>query len=495
MSSEEKLEKRHAAKKAISEGGGAEKQSKAKSSGKMLAAERVSALFDEGSFIELGAFVSARGADTAADGVITGYGTVDGRLVFAYAQDATVIGGCVGEMHAKKICKIYDMASEMGAPVVGMLDSNGARLDEGVAAQAAMGEIMASCASVSGVVPNITLILGTCAGSAALIAEMSDFVIMNEKKAELFVSSPSVVTASTGEKYEADAKACAASGNAHFTAKGDAKCIETAKLLLSYLPSNNLCDAPELECTDDLNRVSESLADVDGEDDVRSIISSVAVDGAYFESQANFASGAVVGFIRLNGVTVGVCANQGNEQGAALSGQAMEKAARFVRFCDAFNIAILTFTDVEGFAVSAKEENGGLARKAAALLYAFTEATVPKVNVVVKKAYGGAYAAMNSKQTGADVVFAYPTAEIAAIAPPAGVGVLMSDRLKAGESRDALIAEYKDTIALPYNAARLGYVDDIIDPKETRPRVIAAFEMLRSKRVSAPSRKHDNMQL
>jgi acetyl-CoA carboxylase carboxyltransferase component len=326
---------------------------------------------------------------------------------------------------------------------------------------------------------------------------MSDFVIMSENEnASLFVNSPSVVTASTGKKFEANAKACASlSGNVHFTAKGDDSCIETAKLLLSYLPSNNLCDVPEFECTDDLNRVSDSFMNIDGEYDVRSLIAAVADDGAFMESQITYADSAVTGFIRLNGATVGVVANQGNEKGSVLSGQAIEKMARFVRFCDSFNIAILTFTDVEGFAVSADEENWGIARKGARLLYAFTEATVPKVNVVVKKAYAGAYSAMNSKQTGADIVFAYPSAEIAAIAPAAGVGVLYADRLHAGESRESLIEEYKETVASPYNAAKLGFVDDIIIPGETRPRVIAAFEMLKSKRVSAPSRKHDNMPL
>lgn len=497
MSMDEKLAMRNNARQSVSLGGGADKQSKVKSSGKMLAGERMIALFDEGSFIELDAFVSARNKKTAADGVVTGYGTVDGRLTFAYAQDPTVLGGCIGEMHAKKICKVYDMAVKMGAPVVAMLDSNGARLDEGVLAQAAVGEIMASVARVSGVVPSISLVLGTCAASSAIIAEMSDFVIMSEKEgAEFFVNSPSVVTATTNKPYTADAKNVAAiSGNAHFTAKDDAMAIETAKLLLSYLPSNNLCDAPEFDCMDDLNRTSDNFMGVDGEYDVRSLIAAVADDGAFMESQITYARGAVTGFIRLNGATVGVVANQGSEEGAVLSGQAIEKMARFVRFCDAFNIAILTFTDVEGFKVSADEENWGLARKSARLLYAFTEATVPKVNVIVKKAYGGAYSAMNSKQTGADVVLAFPTAEIAAIAPSAGVGVLFSDRLKAGESREALIEEYKETVASPYNAAAMGFVDDVIIPGETRPRVIAAFEMLRSKRVNAPSRKHDNMPL
>ncbi len=497
MSMDEKLAMRNQAKANIALGGGADKQNKVKSSGKMLAGERVNALFDEGSFIELDAFVSARNCDTAADGVVTGYGTVDGRLVFAYAQDPTVIGGCIGEMHAKKICKVYDMAAKMGAPVIAVLDSNGARLEEGVLAQAAVGEIMAAASRISGVVPHISLVLGVCAGSSAIISQMSDFVIMSEKDgAELFINSPSVVTASTNKKYEANALANASvSGNVHFTGKDDAMCIEACKLLLSYLPSNNLCDAPEFECGDDLNRVSESFMAVDGEYDVRSLIAAVADDGAFMETQANYAKGAVTGFVRLNGSTVGVVANQGNEEGSLLSGQAIEKMARFVRFCDAFNIAILTFTDVEGFKVSADEENWGLARKSARLLYAFTEATTPKVNVVVKKAYGGAYAAMNSKQTGADVVLAYPTACIAAIAPEAGVGVLYADRLKAGESRDSLVCEYVEEIASPYNAAKSGMVDDIIIPGETRPRVIAAFEMLRSKRVNAPSRKHDNMPL
>lgn len=496
MDTMEKLDLLRQAAAKARQGGGEDKQNKQRSGGGLTARDRVLALLDEGSFIELGALVSARDGYSAADGVVTGYGTVDGRLVYVFSQDATVLGGALGEMNAEKISGIYGMAAKMGAPVVGMLDSCGARVGEGVRAQTAMGKLFASAAKVSGVVPTVSLVFGSCAGGAAMAASMSDFVIINEKTGRLFVNGPSVIEAATGKKAAVDGKGSfTVSGSAHFSAESDGACVEIARLLLSYLPSNNLADAVVLDCVDDLNRACPSLESVDGELDMRVVISELADDGAFMEVQAGYAKNAVIGFIRLNGASVGVAANQPAEDGGVLTGQAVLKLARFVRFCDCFNIPVLTLTDVDGFAVSASEEEWGLARKSAELLYAFAEATVPKVNVIVGKACGSGYAVMNSKELGADVVFAFPQAEIAPLPSKTGVQLLYEDKLHEGKSREELEAAYKAVDASPLMAAAAGCVDDVIEPSETRARVIAAFEMLASKRVSGPSRKHDNMPL
>ncbi len=496
MDTTEKLDLLRQAKAKAALGGGEEKQKKQQSRSGLTARERVLALLDDGSFVEMGALVSARNSYTAADGVITGYGTVDGRLVYVYSQDATVMGGAVGEMNVNKICGIFSMAAKMGAPIVGMLDSCGARIGEGLEAQAAMAKLFASFTEVSGVVPNISLVLGNCAGGAALAASMSDFVIINEKTGRLFVNGPSVIEASTGKKAALDGKYNAeVSGAAHFSGASDQLCIETAKLLLSYLPSNNLSDPAILDCADDLNRATPALADIEGEYDMRAVVAEVVDDGALLETQSGYAKNAVTGFARINGATVGVAANQPKEHSGALCGRAVEKLARFVRFCDCFNIPVVTFTDVDGFAVSASEEEWGLARKGAKLLFAFAEATVPKVNVIVGKACGSGYGVMNSKQLGADVVLAFPQAEIAPLEAKTGVQLLFEDKLHQGLSRDALEKEYKAQEASPLMAAAAGLVDDVIDPSQTRARVAAALEMLASKRVSGVSRKHDNMPL
>lgn len=492
MSSIEKVSDLIAKKAEIALGGGKDKQEKQRQGGSMTARERIEALFDSGSFVEIGSFVSARDEDTAADGVVTGYGSIDSRLVYVYSQDVTVLGGAMGEMYADKVCKVIDMASKMGAPVIGMLDSNGVRLSEGALAQCAMGKILNAVASVSGVVPHISIVFGNCAGGSAIAAAMSDFVIINEKNGKLFVNGPDVVEATEGKKPAVDAKGSVnESGNAHFVGEDDAACIALAQLLLTYLPSNNLSDAFELETTDDLNRPCEILDNIDAIEDVRIIVAEIADDKAYFEVQADYAAEASVGFIRVNGSTVGVAATGGQE----LTGRAVQKIARFVRFCDCYNIPVLTVTDVDGFKVSAAEENWGLARKSAELIYAFSEATVAKVNLIVKKAYGTAAVLLNSRQAGADIVLAYPSAEMAPLAPGAGVGMLYSEKLKAGESRETLENEYRETEASIYNAAKLGCVDDIIIPSETRARIAAALEMLKSKRAGTISRKHDNMPL
>ncbi len=463
---------------------------------KRTARDRVLALLDEGSFVETGALVSARERFTAADGVVTGYGTVDDRLVFVYSQDPDVMGGAVGEVNAAKIRRVYEAAKKMGAPVVGILDSCGARVGEGAAAQAAMGGIFAAAAELSGVVPMISVVLGSCAGGEAMAAAMSDFVIINEKTGRMFVNGPTVIKSATGKTAAVDGKGSfAVSGNAHLIGADDESCLAQARLLLSYLPSNNLSDAAALDCGDDLNRTSELLSSLEDGYDMRAVIAEVADDAAFMELQSEYAKNAVTGFIRVNGATVGVAANQPKKDGGVLSGRAVEKLARFVRFCDCFNIPVVTFTDVDGFAVSADEEAWGLARKGAKLLYAFAEATVPKVNVIVGKAYGSGYAAMNSKQLGADVVYAFPKAEIAPLNSKAGVQLLYEDKLHEGMSRDELEAAYRAADASPLLAASVGEVDDVINPAETRSRVAAALEMLASKRVSGVSRKHGNMPL
>jgi len=492
MSSIEKVSDLLAKKAQIALGGGKEKQDKQKQGGSMSARERIDALLDDGSFVEIGAFVSARNENTASDGVVTGYGTIDSRLVYVYSQDVTVLGGAMGEMYANKVCKVIDMASKMGAPIIGMLDSNGVRLSEGAMAQSAMGKILNAVASISGVVPNISIVFGTCAGGSAIAAAMSDFVIMNEKNGKMFVNGPDVVEATEGKVPAVDAKGSVnESGNAHFIGSDDASCINLAKLLLSYLPSNNLSDAFEYETADDLNRPCEILDNIDAIEDARVIIAEIADDKAYFEVQADYATEASVGFIRVNGASVGAVATSGKE----LTGRSVQKIARFVRLCDCFNIPVLTITDVDGFKVSAAEENWGLVRKSAELIYAFSEATVAKVNLIVKKAYGSAAVLLNSKEAGADIVLAYPTAQMAPLAPGAGATMLYADKFKEGMSREELENEYKETEASIYKAASLGCIDDVIVPSETRARIAAALEMLKSKRASAPQRKHDNMPL
>ena len=492
MSSINKISELLAKKEELMLGGGKELQDKQRQSGSMTARERIDALLDGGSFVEIGAFISARDGETAADGVITGYGTVDGRLVYVYSQDVTVLGGSMGEMYANKINKIVDMAAKMGAPVIGMLDSNGVRLADGPRVQRAMGRVLSAFANISGVVPNISIVFGNCAGGSAIAAAMSDFVIMNEKTGKMFVTGPDVIEATEGVVPSSDAKGNVnKAGNAHFIGSDDANCVEIAKILLSYIPSNNLSDAFEFVTEDDLNRPCEILNDMDAIEDVRVVISEIADDKAFFEIQQGYADEASIGFIRVNGSTVGVIATQGDD----ICSRAAQKMERFVRFCDCYNTPILTITDVAGFKASASEEEWGLARKSAELMYAFVEATVPKVNLIVNKAYGTAYTLLNSKQGGADLIFAYPTAKMAPLPPAAGVGMLYSDRLQAGESREALEAEYIENEASIYKAASLGCIDDVIVPSETRARIVAALEMLRSKRAGAISKKHDNMSL
>lgn len=504
------LQKRRAL---IEQGGGEAKIKKQHDAKKLTARERILYLMDEGSFIEVDAFVKHRCtefnmADTEAhaDGVVTGYGTVDGRLVYVYSQDFTVIGGSLGEMNAKKICKIQDMAIKMGAPIVALCDSGGARIQEGIAALAGFGEIFSRNVMASGVVPQITAIMGSCAGGASYSPALGDFVFMVENTGEMFITGPSVISAITGEKITMEelggAKAHAEkSGVAHFTAPDDKACLDKIKKLLSYLPSNNLEEAPYVDTADEINRVSEALMTVVPDDsnkayDVKNVIAQITDCGELFEVHEDYAKNIVVGFARMNGSTVGIIANQPSVMAGSLDVNSSDKAARFIRFCDSFNIPLVTLTDVPGYFPGLEQEQNGIIRHGAKLLYAYAEATVPKVNVILRKAYGGAYIAMSSKHLGADAVFAWPTAEIAVMGPEGAANIIFRDDIKNSAdpvaARQQKIDEYKNRLANPYEAAKYGYIDDIIEPDSTRPRIIAALEMLASKRETRPNKKHGN---
>lgn len=490
--------------------GGSKKVDEHHQAGKKTARERIALLLDEGSFVEVDAFVQQRCGtscvDAPADGVVTGYGTVDGRLCYVYAQDATVIGGSLGEMHAQKICKILDMAMKMGAPVVALCDSLGARIQEGVSALKGFGDIVVRNAHASGVIPQITAVLGPCAGGATFSPAISDFVFMVEKTSRMYVTGPAVTEAQTGEKVCDDfgyAEFHAQqSGVAQFTAESEEECIAQIRKLISYLPSNNLEEAPYDMSTDEINRLSEQLTTIVPDDsdkayDVKAVINDVCDAQTFMEVSKDFAKNIVVGFARLNGNVVGVVANQANEKGGALDRHACDKATRFINFCDSFNIPLVTFTDVSGYVACVCQEKNGIIRSGAKLMYAFAEATVPKINVIIRKAYGAAYVAMNSKPLGADWVMAWPTAEIAVMNPEGAANLIFEDDIANSKNpiteRDIKVQEYKDKLANPFEAAKLGQIDDIIEPDSTRPRIIAALEMLASKRETRPAKKHGNM--
>jgi len=516
MGTMDKLADLQSRRAVINAGGGEDKIAKQHESGKKTARERIEMLLDAGSFVEIDAFVTHRCnefdmAKTKApgEGVVTGYGTIDSRLVYVYSQDFTVIGGSLGEMHSAKICKVQDMAMKMGAPIIGINDSGGARIQEGLDALSGFGNIFLRNTKASGVVPQISIIMGPCAGGAVYSPAITDFVFMVDKTSQMFITGPQVIEAVTGEKVSANDLGGAAahavkSGVAHFAANNDEECIAKVKNLLSFLPSNNLCDAPMLDCTDDLNRLSEKLLAVIPEDanrayDVKAIISEVVDNGEFVEVHEGYAANMVVGFARMNGSTVGIVANQPKVMAGALDVNSSDKAARFVRFCDAFNIPIITFTDVPGYLPGVAQEHNGIIRHGAKLLYAFSEATVPLVNVITRKAYGGAYIAMNSKHLGADMVFAWPTAEIAVMGPDGAANIIFRKDISSAEdpvaTRKAKIEEYRDKFANPYEAAKRGYVDDVIEPDSTRARIISALEMLASKRDTAPAKKHGNIPL
>ncbi len=514
MGTVDKLTELQYRRSVIEKGGGEEKIKKQHDAGKKTARERILALLDDGSFIETDAFVTHRSTEFGMDkveapgeGVVCGYGTVDGRLVYVYAQDFTVMGGSLGEMHAKKICKVMDMAAKAGAPVIGMNDSGGARIQEGIDALSGFGEIFYRNTRNSGVIPQISVIMGPCAGGAVYSPAITDFIFMVEKTSQMFITGPQVIQSVTGESITADelggAKVHASeSGVAHFKAENDDECIEMIKKLLSYLPSNNLESPPDEVPTDAINRISEKLQTIVPDDsnkayDMKEVINEVVDLGSFMEVMADFAANIITGFARLDGMVIGVVANQPKVKAGALDIDSSDKGARFVRFCDAFNIPLVTFTDVPGYFPGLEQEKGGIIRHGAKLLYAFSEATVPKINVIVRKAYGGAYIAMNSKNIGADFVLAWPTAEIAVMGPEGAANIIFKKEI--AESADPIAAraekieEYRNRFASPYEAAKRGYVDDIVEPDSTRPRIIAALNMLVGKRDSLPAKKHGNI--
>jgi len=498
----------------IQAGGGEKRIEKQHKSGKMTARERINMLMDEGSFVEIDAFIKHRCTEfgmekeeTPAEGVVTGYGTVDGRLVYVYAQDFTVSGGSLGEMHAKKICKVLDLAMKMGAPVVGINDSGGARIQEGVDALSGYGQIFFRNTMASGVVPQISVIMGPCAGGAVYSPALTDFIFMVDKTSQMFITGPQVIKAVTGEEVSAEDLGGGmthnrTSGVAHFLSENETACIADIKKLLSFLPSNNMETAPIFDVQDDVNRLEESLNTIIPESsnkayDMKDIIRTIVDNGDFFEVQPYFAQNIITGFARLNGASIGIIANQPKVLAGCLDINASDKAGRFIRTCDAFNVPILNLIDVPGFLPGTTQEYGGIIRHGAKMLYAYSEATVPIVNVITRKAYGGAYLAMCSKDLGADMVFAWPQAEIAVMGPEGAANIIFKRDIESAENpaqaRAEKIQDYKDRFATPYIAASRGYVDDVIEPSTTRQRLISAFDMLASKRETRPSKKHGNL--
>lgn len=516
MGTIEKINDLHVRKQAIEAGGGAERIAKQHESGKLTARERLDKLFDENSFVEVDAFVETRAIDfdmqkkkVPGDGVVTGYGTINGRPVFVSSQDFTIIGGSLGEAHARKITKVMDMAMKVGAPFISINDSGGARIEEGIDALSGYGDIFYRNTLASGVIPQISVIMGPCAGGAVYSPALTDFVFMVEKTSNMFITGPQVIKSVTGEDVTAETLGGAEvhnarSGVAHFRSGNEDECIREIRRLISFLPDNNLTDSPVAMVNDDLNRLDESLLELVPDSsnkpyDIKDIILKVLDNGDFMEVQKYFAQNIVVGFGRLNGKTVGIIANQPQVMAGVLDVNSADKGARFIRFCDSFNIPVVTFTDTAGYLPGTDQEYNGVIRHGAKLLYAFSEATVPKVNVIIRKAYGGAYIAMNSKHLGADVVFAWPSAEIAVMGPDGAANIIFRKEIAAAEdaitAREQKIEEYRNKFSTPYIAAARGYVDDVIDPATTRGRLINALEMLAGKRENRPAKKHGNIPL
>ena len=513
MSTEKKRTEMQDKKRFLQLGGGQDKISKQHEKGKLTARERIRKLVDSGSFVELDAFVTHRctdfgmeQVDASADGVVAGYATIDSRPVYLYSQDFTVLGGSLGEMHAKKITKVMDMAMKMGCPVLCLNDSGGARIQEGIDGLSGYGDIFLHNTMASGVIPQISVILGPCAGGAVYSPALTDFIFMVDDVSKMFITGPQVVQAATGEKVTAEELGGAKthneiSGVAHFECRSEEECFTAVRTLLSYLPQNNLEDAPVVSSNDDINRLSPELNTILPDNssqayDIKDVIKQIVDNGEFFEIQSLFARNIVIGFARLGGKSVGIVANQPKVKAGSLDMDASDKASRFIRFCDCFNIPIVTLTDVPAFLPGVDQEHGGIIRHGAKLLYAYSEATVPKVNVILRKAYGGAYIAMSSKHLGTDLVFAWPTAEIAVMGPEGAANIIFHKEIQAAdnpmEKRQEKIQEYRDQFSTPYKAAARGYIDDVIEPEATRPRLISALEMLESKRENRPPKKHGN---
>jgi propionyl-CoA carboxylase beta chain len=484
--------------------------------GKLLARERAERLLDPGSFVELDRYVRHREVEFGmreqrpwGDAVVTGHGTIFGRKVFLFSQDFTVFGGSLSEVFAEKVCKVMDMAVAYGCPIIGINDSGGARIQEGVVSLAGYAEIFWRNVQASGVIPQISLVMGPCAGGAVYSPAITDFTLMVEGTSYMFITGPDVVRTVTGEEVSFEELGGAAthatrSGVAHFTAPDEESCLEDARYLLSFLPQNNLESSPWAAPSDPVDREDPGLDDLVPDSphkpyDMKQVIARVVDDGDFFEVQPGWAQNVVCGFARLGGHAVGMVGNQPSALAGVLDIDASVKAARFVRTCDAFNVPLVTFVDVPGFLPGTAQEWGGIIRHGAKLLYAFAEATVPKLTVITRKAYGGAYDVMSSKHIRADFNFAWPTAEVAVMGPDGAVNIVFRKEIEAAEDpdgrRDELIADYKERFANPYTAAERGYVDDGIEPRRTRPMLIGALATALTKRVEGPRRKHGNIPL
>ncbi len=486
-----------------------------KAKGKMLARERIDALLDPGSFNELDLLARHRAHDVGlderpyTDGVITGWGTIDGRKVFVFSQDFTVFGGALGEVFAEKIHKVMDLAESVGAPMIGLNDGAGARIQEGVVSLASYGGIFRRNVKASGVIPQISVILGPCAGGAVYSPAMTDFIFMVRESSHMFITGPDVVKTVTGEEVTLEELGGAQShssksGVATHVADSEEAVLEEVRYLLSFLPQNNLDMPPVEEPTDDPDRSCDALATIMPDSpnvpyDMKRVIREVVDDGDFMEYHASFGGSVVCGFARIDGHAIGVVGNQPMVLAGVLDIESSEKTARFVRFCDAFNLPLLTFVDVPGFLPGVDQEHGGIIRHGAKLLYAYCEATVPRIQVITRKAYGGAYVVMDSKSVGSDISLAWPSAELAVMGPQGAVEILYRRDLQNAADpvarRDELISEYTERYANPYAAAERGYVDDVIDPVDTRRKVVAGFRMLRTKREELPKRKHGNVPL
>ncbi len=499
---------------AAEEGGGHARIEKHKAAGKLTARERIEFLLDEGSFEEFDKFVLHRSRDFGiedqqfpGDGVVTGHGLVDGREVFVFAQDFTVFGGSLSETHAQKICKVMDLAMKTGVPVIGLNDSGGARIQEGVVSLGGYADIFLRNTLASGVIPQISCIMGPCAGGAVYSPAITDFNIMVKNSSYMFITGPDVIKTVTHEDVTKDDLGGALthntkSGVAHFAADSDEHALRLARELLSFIPSNNLDSAPSVPTSDPSNRMDEDLNSIVPESssqpyDIREIIHPVVDDRYFFEVQEHYAPNIVIGFARLGGSSVGIVANQPAFLAGVLDIDASVKAARFVRFCDCFNIPLITFEDVPGFLPGVNQEHLGIIRHGAKLLYAFAEATVPKITVITRKAYGGAYCVMASKHIRTDINFAYPTAEIAVMGAEGAVGVLFRREIAENDDnyRKGKVDEFQEKFANPYVAAERGFIDEVIEPKYTRPKLIRALSMLKNKRDTNPPKKHGNIPL
>ncbi|MDJ0848986.1 MAG: acyl-CoA carboxylase subunit beta [Myxococcota bacterium] len=516
MSIEEKIKKLEEMNAQAVLGGGEARIERQHEGGKLTARERVELLFDPGSFVEVDRFVTHRCTDFGmaeqkilGDGVVTGYGKIDGRTIFTFAQDFTVFGGSLSGAFAEKICKIMDLAAKAGCPVIGLNDGAGARIQEGVVSLGGYGDVFLRNVLQSGVIPQISLIMGPCAGGAVYSPAMTDFIVMVKNTSHMMITGPDVIKTVTHEEVTAEELGGAVthaskSSVADFAANTEEECIQITRNLLSFIPQNNLEDPPFVATEDPPERMEPALRTLVPDEptrpyDIKELIKLVVDDGNFFEVAPLYAKNIVVGFGRFGGRSVGVVANQPAFRAGVLDIECSKKGARFVRFCDAFNLPIITFVDVPGFLPGVDQEHGGIIKHGAKLLYAFCEATVPRITVITRKAYGGAYVVMSSKHTRADINLAYPTAELAVMGPDGAVNIVFRNELKDASDPDArrkeLEADYRENFANPYKAAELGYIDEVIRPEETRPKIIQALEMLANKRDSMPPKKHGNIPL